>query len=35
MDDNIVPAAEMTNIFPGTRAQYWAMHRHRGTGLLT
>lgn len=32
MESDLVPAAEMKNIFPGTSDQYWATLRHKGTG---
>jgi hypothetical protein len=30
--DDIIPAAEMKNLFPGTTDQTWAGRRFRGTG---
>ena len=32
MENALIPAAEMKNIFPGTTDQYWAALRHKGTG---
>lgn len=32
MGSDLIPAAEMKNIFPGTTDQYWATLRHKGTG---
>jgi hypothetical protein len=30
--DDLIPAAEMKNLFPGTTDQTWASKRHRGNG---
>lgn len=30
--DDIIPASEMKNLFPGTTDQTWAAKRHRGNG---
>lgn len=30
--NELIPAADMKNLFPGTDDQYWASLRHRGTG---
>jgi hypothetical protein len=30
--DDLIPAAEMKNVFPGTTDQTWAGRRFRGTG---
>lgn len=30
--DDLIPAAEMKNLFPGTNDQTWAAKRHRGNG---
>ena len=29
---DLIPAAQMKNLFSGTSDQYWATLRHRGTG---
>lgn len=29
---DLIAAADMKNLFPGTSDQYWAMLRHKGTG---
>lgn len=30
--DDLIPAGEMKNLFPGTTDQTWAAKRHRGNG---
>ncbi len=32
MEPDLIPAAEMKNIIPGTSDQYWATLRHKGGG---
>jgi hypothetical protein len=32
MENDLIPASEMKNVFPGTTDQYWASLRHLGGG---